>query len=139
MDGFANMPSTDATKVVNVACLSSQALRYLYFLSSSAESRTAKTERDAQGGASVSTTRIANNAVIIRIQNKRIWQSVGNNVCMFTPGAYGSPYATHSLSWSSNKENGCTNGMMFAKVWTPEDPRTVKGGHNSSVTFPLDS
>ncbi|XP_022189447.2 pancreas transcription factor 1 subunit alpha isoform X1 [Nilaparvata lugens] len=37
-------------------------------------------------------------------------------------GAYGSPYAAHSLSWSSNKENGC-NGVMYAKVWTPEDPR----------------
>ncbi|EEB18025.1 Pancreas transcription factor 1 subunit alpha, putative [Pediculus humanus corporis] len=37
-------------------------------------------------------------------------------------GYYG---GTHSLSWSSNKENGC-NGIMHAKVWTPEDPRASK-------------
>ncbi|XP_067005709.1 pancreas transcription factor 1 subunit alpha [Anabrus simplex] len=40
-------------------------------------------------------------------------------------GGYGSPFTAHSLSWSSNKENGC-NGIMFAKVWTPEDPRASK-------------
>ncbi|XP_075211816.1 pancreas transcription factor 1 subunit alpha-like isoform X2 [Lycorma delicatula] len=44
--------------------------------------------------------------------------------------AYGSPYAAHSLSWSSNKENGC-NGVMYAKVWTPEDPRANKNCSNS--------
>ncbi|KAL0276836.1 UNVERIFIED_CONTAM: hypothetical protein PYX00_004317 [Menopon gallinae] len=37
-------------------------------------------------------------------------------------GYYG---GIHSLSWSSNKENGC-NGIMHAKVWTPEDPRANK-------------
>ncbi|XP_014258365.1 pancreas transcription factor 1 subunit alpha [Cimex lectularius] len=38
-------------------------------------------------------------------------------------GSYGCPYAAHSLSWSSDKENG-RNGVMFAKVWTPADPRS---------------
>ncbi|RZF45767.1 hypothetical protein LSTR_LSTR012939 [Laodelphax striatellus] len=50
-------------------------------------------------------------------------------------GAYGSPYAAHSLSWSSNKENGC-NGVMYAKVWTPEDPRAAKHANNASNNSP---
>ncbi|KAF6215953.1 hypothetical protein GE061_000290 [Apolygus lucorum] len=41
-------------------------------------------------------------------------------------GSYGCPYAAHSLSWSSDKENG-RRGVMFAKVWTPADPRTKTG------------
>ncbi|XP_046679161.1 pancreas transcription factor 1 subunit alpha [Homalodisca vitripennis] len=53
-------------------------------------------------------------------------------------GAYGSPYATHSLSWSSNKENGCT-GVMYAKVWTPEDPRANKSSANTSSSFTMES
>ncbi|XP_023712042.1 pancreas transcription factor 1 subunit alpha [Cryptotermes secundus] len=53
-------------------------------------------------------------------------------------GGYGSPFTAHSLSWSSNKENGC-NGIMFAKVWTPEDPRSNKGMAHNGPTFSLDS
>ncbi|XP_069699346.1 pancreas transcription factor 1 subunit alpha isoform X1 [Periplaneta americana] len=53
-------------------------------------------------------------------------------------GGYGSPFTAHSLSWSSNKENGC-NGIMFAKVWTPEDPRSNKGMNHNGPTFSLDS
>nr|XP_018917631.1 PREDICTED: pancreas transcription factor 1 subunit alpha [Bemisia tabaci] len=50
-------------------------------------------------------------------------------------GAYGSPYAAHSLSWSSNKENGC-NGVMFAKVWTPEiPPPNTKSPDSNSNSF----
>ncbi|KAI5699933.1 hypothetical protein M8J76_003843 [Diaphorina citri] len=55
--------------------------------------------------------------------------------------AYGSPYSAHSLSWSSNKENGC-NGIMFAKVWTPESPSINKQSENlsspSSSSFSYD-
>uniref|UniRef100_A0A8D8X962 Pancreas transcription factor 1 subunit alpha n=1 Tax=Cacopsylla melanoneura TaxID=428564 RepID=A0A8D8X962_9HEMI len=47
--------------------------------------------------------------------------------------AYGSPYSAHSLSWSSNKENGC-NGIMFAKVWTPESPTINKQSDSMSTT-----
>ncbi|GFG34671.1 hypothetical protein Cfor_03080 [Coptotermes formosanus] len=53
-------------------------------------------------------------------------------------GGYGSPFTAHSLSWSSNKENGC-NGIMFAKVWTPEDPRSNKGISHNGPTFSLES
>ncbi|XP_073976828.1 pancreas transcription factor 1 subunit alpha-like [Rhodnius prolixus] len=45
-------------------------------------------------------------------------------------GSYGCPYTSHSLSWSSDKENG-RNGVMFAKVWTPADPRSKSGGYQS--------
>ena len=39
-------------------------------------------------------------------------------------GAY---FLSHSLSWSSNKEN---HGLYGKKVWIPEDPRTAKAnGH----------
>ncbi|BES91081.1 unnamed protein product [Nesidiocoris tenuis] len=41
-------------------------------------------------------------------------------------GSYGCPYAAHSLSWSSDKENG-RRGVMYAKVWTPADPRSKPG------------
>ncbi|XP_022913638.1 pancreas transcription factor 1 subunit alpha-like [Onthophagus taurus] len=44
----------------------------------------------------------------------------------------GSVYTAHSLSWSRQKEPG-SNGIMYAKVWTPEDPRTNKT--SSSSTF----
>ncbi|XP_046397704.1 pancreas transcription factor 1 subunit alpha-like [Ischnura elegans] len=42
-------------------------------------------------------------------------------------GGFGCAFAVHSLSWSSNKENN-RHGTMYAKVWTPEDPRSAKGG-----------
>ncbi|XP_065351710.1 pancreas transcription factor 1 subunit alpha-like [Cloeon dipterum] len=46
----------------------------------------------------------------------------------------------HSLSWTSDRERN-THGIMFAKVWTPEDPRSVpsvpgapsKHGHPSHL------
>ncbi|XP_054289082.1 pancreas transcription factor 1 subunit alpha [Macrosteles quadrilineatus] len=47
-------------------------------------------------------------------------------------GAYGSPYAVHSLSWHSDKENSAS-GVMYAKVWTPEDPRANKSGGSFSM------
>ncbi|KAK6618634.1 hypothetical protein RUM43_013025 [Polyplax serrata] len=46
-------------------------------------------------------------------------------------GYYG---GTHSLSWSSNKENGC-NGIMHAKVWTPEDPRANKSSTSGNFSY----
>ncbi|XP_032667252.1 pancreas transcription factor 1 subunit alpha-like isoform X2 [Odontomachus brunneus] len=39
----------------------------------------------------------------------------------------GNPFISHSLSWS-RKSDISPNGMMYAKVWTPEDPRTPKNG-----------
>ncbi|XP_015601314.1 pancreas transcription factor 1 subunit alpha isoform X2 [Cephus cinctus] len=39
----------------------------------------------------------------------------------------GNPYISHSLSWS-RKSDISPNGMMYAKVWTPEDPRATKSG-----------
>ncbi|XP_059469006.1 pancreas transcription factor 1 subunit alpha-like [Neocloeon triangulifer] len=47
----------------------------------------------------------------------------------------------HSLSWTNDRER-ITNGIMFAKVWTPEDPRSVPGGaptsskHGQSSHYP---
>ncbi|XP_076221396.1 48 related 1 isoform X2 [Nomia melanderi] len=41
----------------------------------------------------------------------------------------GNPFIFHSLSWS-RKSDISPNGTMYAKVWTPEDPRTSK---NSST------
>ncbi|CAH0557547.1 unnamed protein product [Brassicogethes aeneus] len=38
----------------------------------------------------------------------------------------GGLYTAHSLSWSRNDEPR-TNGLMHAKVWMPEDPRTKDG------------
>ncbi|XP_032667251.1 pancreas transcription factor 1 subunit alpha-like isoform X1 [Odontomachus brunneus] len=42
-------------------------------------------------------------------------------------GSGGNPFISHSLSWS-RKSDISPNGMMYAKVWTPEDPRTPKNG-----------
>ncbi|XP_011330452.1 pancreas transcription factor 1 subunit alpha isoform X2 [Ooceraea biroi] len=39
----------------------------------------------------------------------------------------GNPFISHSLSWS-RKSDISPNGTMYAKVWTPEDPRTSKSG-----------
>ncbi|XP_066600829.1 pancreas transcription factor 1 subunit alpha isoform X2 [Prorops nasuta] len=39
----------------------------------------------------------------------------------------GNPFISHSLSWSRKTEIS-SNGLMRAKVWTPEDPRTTKVG-----------
>ncbi|XP_015116900.1 neurogenic differentiation factor 1 [Diachasma alloeum] len=47
----------------------------------------------------------------------------------------GNPFISHSLSWS-RKSDISPNGMMFAKVWTPEDPRLSK---NSSALSKIDS
>lgn len=57
-------------------------------------------------------------------------------VFSFSTGAYGSPYAIHSLSWSRNKEN-VGNGVMHAKVWTPETPSDVSLNH--SPNYSVDS
>ncbi|KAG5880653.1 hypothetical protein JTB14_022817 [Gonioctena quinquepunctata] len=43
----------------------------------------------------------------------------------------GGLYTAHSLSWSRIKEPN-PNGIMHAKVWTPEDPRAKKDGASSS-------
>ncbi|KAK4878983.1 hypothetical protein RN001_007129 [Aquatica leii] len=40
-------------------------------------------------------------------------------------------YTAHSLSWSRQKEPN-SNGTMYAKVWTPEDPRTNKNNDGNS-------
>ncbi|KAK9704116.1 Helix-loop-helix DNA-binding domain [Popillia japonica] len=40
----------------------------------------------------------------------------------------GGIYTAHSLSWSRQKEPN-SNGIMYAKVWTPEDPRASKNGN----------
>ncbi|XP_017770710.1 PREDICTED: pancreas transcription factor 1 subunit alpha [Nicrophorus vespilloides] len=54
----------------------------------------------------------------------------------------GGSYTAHSLSWSRDKEPN-PNGIMFAKVWTPEDPRSGKNcsgsqpSNSPSVTFTL--
>ncbi|XP_033327388.1 48 related 1 isoform X1 [Megalopta genalis] len=45
-------------------------------------------------------------------------------------GSEGNPFIFHSLSWS-RKSDISPNGTMYAKVWTPEDPRTSK----NSTTF----
>lgn len=50
----------------------------------------------------------------------------------YFPGYGGNPFISHSLSWS-RKSDISPNGMMFAKVWTPEDPRLIKSS-SSSVT-----
>ncbi|XP_017794093.1 PREDICTED: pancreas transcription factor 1 subunit alpha [Habropoda laboriosa] len=42
-------------------------------------------------------------------------------------GSEGNPFIFHSLSWS-RKSDISPNGTMYAKVWTPEDPRTSKTG-----------
>ncbi|KAK2585360.1 hypothetical protein KPH14_010038 [Odynerus spinipes] len=42
-------------------------------------------------------------------------------------GSGGNPFISHSLSWS-RKSDISSNGTMYAKVWTPEDPRTSKNG-----------
>ncbi|XP_076624545.1 uncharacterized protein LOC143343484 [Colletes latitarsis] len=42
-------------------------------------------------------------------------------------GSEGNPFIFHSLSWS-RKSDISPNGMMYAKVWTPEDPRASKNG-----------
>ncbi|XP_024881103.1 pancreas transcription factor 1 subunit alpha isoform X1 [Temnothorax curvispinosus] len=42
-------------------------------------------------------------------------------------GSGGNPFISHSLSWS-RKSDISPNGTMYAKVWTPEDPRTSKNG-----------
>ncbi|XP_043668110.1 pancreas transcription factor 1 subunit alpha isoform X2 [Vespula pensylvanica] len=39
----------------------------------------------------------------------------------------GNPFISHSLSWSRESDVS-SNGTMYAKVWTPEDPRTAKTG-----------
>lgn len=44
---------------------------------------------------------------------------------MIISGYGGNPFISHSLSWS-RKSDISSNGMMFAKVWTPEDPRVTK-------------
>ncbi|XP_012288227.1 pancreas transcription factor 1 subunit alpha [Orussus abietinus] len=41
-------------------------------------------------------------------------------------GSGGNPFISHSLSWS-RKSDISPNGTMYAKVWTPEDPRLAKG------------
>ncbi|XP_056645928.1 pancreas transcription factor 1 subunit alpha-like [Diorhabda carinulata] len=46
-------------------------------------------------------------------------------------GGSGGLYTAHSLSWSRIKEPNA-NGIMHAKVWVPEDPRTNKDGASSS-------
>lgn len=50
----------------------------------------------------------------------------------YIPGMNGS-YTAHSLSWHRDKDPN-PNGIMIAKVWTPEDPRT-KGGQTSSSAY----
>lgn len=55
-------------------------------------------------------------------------------------GSGGNPFLSHSLSWS-RKSDISPNGTMYAKVWTPEDPRANKnvgvigpgGGGNTFV------
>ncbi|CAL1679001.1 unnamed protein product [Lasius platythorax] len=42
-------------------------------------------------------------------------------------GCGGNPFISHSLSWS-RKSDISPNGTMYAKVWTPEDPRASKSG-----------
>ncbi|XP_043263886.1 uncharacterized protein LOC122404067 [Colletes gigas] len=42
-------------------------------------------------------------------------------------GSEGNPFIFHSLSWS-RKSDISPNGTMYAKVWTPEDPRASKNG-----------
>ncbi|XP_044267620.1 pancreas transcription factor 1 subunit alpha [Tribolium madens] len=46
----------------------------------------------------------------------------------------GGLYTAHSLSWSRTKESN-SNGIMHAKVWIPEDPRTNKDGSSSSFNL----
>ncbi|XP_015516024.1 pancreas transcription factor 1 subunit alpha isoform X2 [Neodiprion pinetum] len=53
-------------------------------------------------------------------------------------GSGGNPFLSHSLSWS-RKSDISPNGTMYAKVWTPEDPRANKSvggvGHGGGNTF----
>ncbi|KAB0798651.1 hypothetical protein PPYR_09644 [Photinus pyralis] len=46
----------------------------------------------------------------------------------------GGLYTAHSLSWSRQKEPN-SNGIMYAKVWTPEDPRANKTDGSSSFVL----
>jgi hypothetical protein len=55
-----------------------------------------------------------------------------NNVEITQAGGNGgvSLASVHSISWSSEKENnaiapGSHHGTMVAKLWTPEDPRSL--------------
>jgi hypothetical protein len=43
--------------------------------------------------------------------------------------------SVHSISWSSEKENASAShpaGVMVAKLWTPEDPRSLRTHQESS-------
>jgi len=57
------------------------------------------------------------------IKNDKFWSLWFSGV--------GGLYTAHSLSWSRDKEPN-PNGVMHAKVWVPEDPRTNKDGSSSS-------
>lgn len=67
----AKSPSTEVTKGVKVVWRVSHGSQYFLFFSSSAERRTAATGRDAWEGASVSMTRISNNASLWAIHTPR--------------------------------------------------------------------
>lgn len=47
----------------------------------------------------------------------------------------GSHCTAHSLSWSRDKEPN-SNGIMYAKIWTPEDPRAIKN-NDANTSFAL--
>ena len=43
--------------------------------------------------------------------------------------------SVHSISWSSEKENASAShpaGVMVTKLWTPEDPRSLRTHQESS-------
>lgn len=52
------------------------------------------------------------------------------NYFFFFSGHRGSPNLSHSLSWS-RQADVTSNGTMFAKIWTPEDPRILKISHTA--------
>ncbi|KAL1116556.1 hypothetical protein AAG570_005028 [Ranatra chinensis] len=77
------------------------------------------------------------------VRNDRGGQSRGNNQHnnnnnnnnqqnkIILRGGFGSPYGVHSLSWSSDRDAG-RRGVMYAKVWTPADPRNKPFNSESS-------
>ncbi|XP_074595536.1 uncharacterized protein LOC141850743 [Brevipalpus obovatus] len=50
---------------------------------------------------------------------------------------HGSPLAGHSLSWTYEKSPFCHGNVMIAKIWTPEDPRSLEAKKISTSSSPV--
>ena len=45
---------------------------------------------------------------------------------------HGLPLAGHSLSCTTDKSSSCNGSVMIAKIWTPEDPRSLEAKETST-------